>query len=77
MTFTRGYWIHDKFMDVAFLVTKIQFQDEKRAKLKGYWYNRGWTGNSFQIFPTTDKLIITDFNGWKRFDDIERSVGNI
>jgi hypothetical protein len=42
MEFSPGLWTHEKFMDVAIEIIKVSYQDEKQAKLKIWWWNRGW-----------------------------------
>lgn len=77
MKFTPGFWTHEKFMDVAIEILKVQYQDEKRAKLKIHWWNRGWVGEPFRPFPTPNKLKITDFSGWKPLKKLERLVDEV
>ncbi len=73
MKFFKGLWEHERFMDVFIEVVKVRYQDEKRARLKIIWWNKGWTGNPMPISPI-EKLHITDFNGWKQCKNPFRKV---
>jgi hypothetical protein len=77
MEFSPGLWTHEKFMDVAIEIIKVSYQDEKQAKLKIWWWNRGWVGEPFRPFSTPDRLIITDFTGWKKLDKLERMLDKV
>lgn len=76
MRFSRGDWVHEKFMDVFFEVIKVQYIDAKRAKLRGFWWNLGWSGNAFKILPNAETLTIQakDFDQWKRLESRVRTV---
>lgn len=76
MRFSKGDWTHEKFMDVFFEVIKVQYTDEKRAKLRGFWWNLGWCGNPYKPFHTPETLTIQakDFDQWKRLESRVRTV---
>lgn len=78
MKFTKGLWTHEKFMDVAIEVVKVSYMNHKKAKLKIWWWNRGWVGKPFKPFTDkTDRLVITDFTGWKKIYGLERIIDEI
>ena len=56
-------------MDICFEVIKVQYQDEKHIKMKGYWVNIGYIGEPFRLelkYDRPDKLtLITErFDNW-------------
>lgn len=82
MRWTKGDWTHVNFKDVFFEVIKVQYADQKRAKLRGYWWNLGWTGNAQRIIldeycpdrAVTIEIQAKDFAGWKHLPSRIRTV---
>lgn len=75
--FSKGYYVHKNFMDVAIEVVKIQYRNDRRTKLKIRWYNRGWVGQPFELYgmrPTTISVKHTDINNWVKIFTLERYV---
>jgi hypothetical protein len=72
--FTEGFWTHDKFMDVVIEVLHVRYTSAKEARLWVFWWVLGWNGEAYRPFYDRDNLIITDFNGWRRIDNMERFV---
>lgn len=73
MKFYAGLWEHERFMDVFIEVLKVQYQDEKRAKMIVVWWNKGWEGNPWPISLRT-RLKITNFKGWRQVKNTQRKV---
>jgi len=59
--------MHEKMMDVCFEIVKIQYRDDKVYKLKGTWWNLGYTGNPY-VIDRNAKITIKagDWNKWKK-----------
>jgi hypothetical protein len=77
MRFSRGDWTHEGFMDVFFQITKVQYSDAKRVKVRGHWWNLGWTGNPFKPFNEqlfTLEIKASEFPRWKRLESRIRTV---
>lgn len=55
-------------MDVYIEVLKVQYQDNKRAKLIVIWWNKGWVGQPFMV-SLRSRLKIVNFKGWRRLQD--------
>jgi hypothetical protein len=61
--------MHPRFMDVAFRVHRITYQDSKRKKVKGHWINLGYSGKPYALFPNMTTLVIRDWPIWLRLTD--------
>lgn len=61
-----GFWMHENGMDVCIEVLKVQYRDSKRVILKARWWNLGYTGNPWVIFPRPEtlKLKPEDLSKW-------------
>lgn len=44
-----GFWMHVNSMDVCLEVCRVPYYDAKRVKVKGRWWNLGYTGNPWMI----------------------------
>lgn len=53
-----GYWMHTNAMDVFIEVVRIQYQDNKRLKLKVRWWNLGYVGRPYCITYRPDTVTI-------------------
>lgn len=69
MSFNKGLWEHEMFMDVFIEVLKVKYQDSKKAKLNVRWWNKGWIGEPYSI-SGIEPLTILNFSGWRRADPI-------
>ena len=82
---SKGDWTNVNFKDIFFEVIYVQYGDHKIAKLKGYWWNLGWTGNPMR--HTLDKyspdrpVMITikaeHFKDWKHLESRIRTVPEV
>lgn len=59
--------MHEKSMDVAFKIDRRQYQDYKRKKLRGTWWNLGYTGNPWPAIhlQQTITILTEDWPKWK------------
>lgn len=46
----RGFYMHENAMDVAIEVTRVQYEDSKRIKFRGKYWNLGYSGTPWLIF---------------------------
>lgn len=62
--------VHENFKDVFFEVIKTQYQGPKYRKIRGRWWNLGFTGNPWlaDIRPQTIKIFEKDWARWKQFN---------
>jgi len=77
MHFTKGYYRHNNSLDVFFEVIKVQYVDHKRAKLRGRWWNLGWVGEPFLVYPgnpVTVEIKKEEFRNWKYLYNTQRFV---
>lgn len=74
--FKTGYLIHEKFMDIAFEVIKVQYIGSNYVKLKVFTWNRGWTDNPFLSAgikqPSTVKIKAENYSQWKYINTLKR-----
>jgi len=67
--FMKYFIMHETAMDVCFELDKIQYQDSKILKLKGSWWNLGYSGKPYKIESNVKLTINTDdWLKWKKFD---------
>ena len=62
--------VHDNAMDVFFEVIKTTYRGPKYKKIKGRWWNIGFSGRPWLCHPGTQTITIknTDWFAWKFFD---------
>ena len=71
--FTKGYWRHEKFMDVAFEIVYVHYESNKKAVITGFWWNLGYTGNPWCLFPDRSNITLTkDLDKWQRVYTLAR-----
>ncbi len=65
--FNRGFFTHDRFMDVFIEVLRVQYRGPKYTKLKIRWWNKSQSNNPFIIDYSsyTIKILHTDLKQWK------------
>lgn len=61
----RGYYKHERSMDLVMEVLKTQYRDEKRIKVKVRWWNLGWTGNAWTFGQEKLEIQVSDLKNWK------------
>jgi hypothetical protein len=57
---TKGFWTHQRFMDVFVEVTKVQYRGPKYLKVKVNWWNKGQSGSPFPLGVTQTITINND-----------------
>lgn len=66
--FHPGVWVHDRFMDAAILIHKVQYKDEKRTRIRVSWRIRRASGELFD--PCLPKQTLTilkkDYGLWTK-----------
>lgn len=63
----KGFWLHERFMDVFIEVLRVQYRDAKRIRLRVRWWNRGASGNPFPIRMNDPITIQTkDLKHWRQ-----------
>lgn len=66
--FHRGFYRHNQFKDVFIEIIKSQYQDAKRFKGRVRWWNLGFTGNPWILFPNEPiEINRKDMNDWKPY----------
>ncbi len=62
----KGYWLHQRFMDIYIKILKNQYSDGHRIKLKAIFMNRGYTGKPWVITePMTITIMRKDLKNWQ------------
>jgi hypothetical protein len=58
--------MHEKSLDVCLEVVRIQYQDMKRMKIRGRWWNLGYSGEPFNLNNNlvTVEIQSKDFKAW-------------
>jgi len=70
------FYMHKNAMDVCIEVLKVQYQDDKRIKLKVRWWNLGYAGEPYALFgDSTDKLTLSKDN-WLEWVNITDQINN-
>lgn len=64
---TSGFYMHENGMDCCLEIMRIQYSDSKRVIIKARWWNLGYSGNPWPIFPQfeTVKIKAEDRPKWK------------
>jgi len=63
--FFRGYWTHERFMDVCVYIQKVTYVDEKRSKIKISWHLK--QNKDFTLLPGYYQTITInreDYSKW-------------
>jgi len=66
LKFTKGLWTHKRFRDVFIEVSRVQYQDHKRSKLKIVWWNKNPCGRPFRIFEDKITVGVEQYDNWER-----------
>lgn len=70
------FYMHKNAMDVCIEVLKVQYQDDKRIKLKVRWWNLGYVGEPYTLFgDSTDRLTLSKDN-WLEWVNITDRISN-
>lgn len=65
------FYMHENAMDVCIEVVATQYKDDQKIKMKVFWWNLGYVGEPYRLFPTAEKLIVRteDWPKWKNITD--------
>ena len=69
--FKRGFWEHEKFMDVFIEVLKVQYHGSEYTKLEVRWWNRGFDGSDPWLIldkPQKIKVLREKYKEWRRYN---------
>lgn len=72
---TKGFWIHDRFMDVFIEVFTYEGKHSGQDVYTIEWWNRGQTPGNY--FPIGERDMIgldpEDYQHWKMYDPATRA----
>jgi hypothetical protein len=60
----KGFWRHERFMDVVMEVLKCGYKDHKRVKVRVMWWNRGQSGKAFPLYIVKSYTIALPLDKW-------------
>lgn len=66
--FNKGFWEHEKFMDVFVEVISIQYINDDFTELTVRWWNKSQTNNPFMMSKNVQVIKINkeDYVKWRR-----------
>ena len=69
------FYIHKRSLDCFILVTKVQYRDEKRIKIKCNWFTMGFTGNSWCVqYGSKAEIPLENLKDWDYFNPTSENI---
>lgn len=71
----RGFYKHDKSMDLVLEVLKTSYRDAKRLKVVARLWNLGYTGKPWPMgLKQKFEIKTSDLNNWKPIQSLIKEI---